>query len=526
MSSHPLIWILMLPLAGALLVALAPARAARSTALAVMGAHLGLGLYLAYALFDRSQGAMQWAEDLPWIPALGVRFSLGVDGLALILLLLNALVHLVAVIATRSGIRAPRAYYALLLLLAAAVNGVFLATDLFLFYVCWELVLVPMYFLIGVWGGAERVQAATKFLLFTLGGSVLLLIAIVAVHLSSGADGLEPSFNIYVLQSLAGNEQVGAEFLGLAFREWVFLLFFLGFAVKIPVFPLHTWLPAAHVQAPTPVSVVLAGVLLKLGAYGMLRIALPLAGSTAASWAGALALLGVVNIVYGAWVALGQRDFKRMVAYSSISHMGFFLLGVAAALRGPFGSAGEALAPTGAPLADPRYDALAGGSLQLFTHGLSAALMFLIVGVVQRRAGHRDLERMGGFAARMPRLTAFALVGFFASLGLPGLAGFVSEVMVIFGSWAVYPGWTLLSCAGLLLVAAFLARAFRLVFTGPPSDAARSMADLDARESWSMAPLVLLCIAIGVAPALLLDLLLPTLRIVLATLSHVVSPSG
>jgi NADH-quinone oxidoreductase subunit M len=520
MSDHLLSAFVALPFASALLVALLPGKsgaAQRFVTGTTMAAALAFLVGLILGGFDTGRGGLQFVESTAWIPAFHVNWALGLDGLALALLLLSALVHFIAVIATPKEIAGSKGYYALLLLLFGGVNGVFLATDLFLFYVFWELMLIPMYFLIGIWGGEHRRRAAGKFILFTLFGSVLMLVGVVAVYLRSGADGVAPTFDIYALQSQAASWIAdGGGMFGLDFSSWIFLLFFVAFAVKIPVVPFHTWLPDAHVQAPTPVSVILAGVLLKLGAYVMLRIAFPFAPDAFADLAWLVATLGVINIVYGAWLALAQTDFKRLVAYSSISHMGFFLLGMA----------GVAVAADGAAHFDAgtRFNALAGASLQLITHGVSAALMFLLVGAVYDRAHHRDLTRMGGLGRVMPRYFAIATVGFFSSLGLPLLAGFVPEALTLFGAWPAWPLHVLVTAFGLMLTAVYLLQAYRSVLLGRTPDACASFRDLDRRELSTMLPLVIASIGLGVAPFLVLDLMAETLRTILSGLPPDILP--
>ncbi|MCH2101544.1 MAG: NADH-quinone oxidoreductase subunit M [Planctomycetes bacterium] len=520
MGDHLLSIFVALPFAAAALVTLIPRanqaahRFVAGTAIAAAFAFL---IAVVFGGFDPSHGGLQFIESVPWIPDFQVRWALGMDGLALVLLLLSALIHFLAVLATQKKIDGSRGYYALLLLLFGGVNGVFLATDLFLFYVFWELMLIPMYFLIGIWGGEQRKRAAGKFILYTLFGSVLMLVGVVAVYLRSGADGVLPTFDIFALQAqaLTWAADTGGLF-GIDFTTWIFGLFFLAFAVKIPVVPFHTWLPDAHVQASTPVSVILAGVLLKLGAYGMLRIAFPFAPDAFSELAWMVATLGVINVVYGAWVALAQTDFKRLVAYSSVSHMGFFLLGMA----------GVAMAVEGTAHfeAGPRFNSIAGASFQLITHGVSAALMFLLVGVVYDRAHSRDLNHFGGLGRIMPKFFFIATVGFFSSLGLPLLAGFVPEALVLFWAWPSWPMHVAATAFGLILTAVYLLQAYRSILLGPTRGSCESYRDLAGGELVTMLPLVIASGVLGVAPFLALDLIAATLETILSALPPEVMP--
>jgi len=384
---------------------------------------------------------------------------------------------------------------------------VFVAQDYFLFYVFWEIMLLPMYFLIGIWGGPRREYAAIKFFLYTLAGSVLMLIAIVALRLDMGNLPTEVPFSIPAMQAMAqqglllGNSlPFGGELLGMQFTTWVFWFLFIGFAIKVPVFPFHTWLPDAHVQAPTPISVILAGILLKLGGYGMIRACFPIVPQGFNDYAYALGVLGVISIVYGAFVALGQTDFKRMVAYSSVSHMGYVLLGMAC------------LTEWG----------MSGAALQMFNHGTSSAVLFLIVGVIYDRAHHRDLNGFGGLAQVMPRYWALTTLGFFAALGLPGLAGFVSEAMTLLGAYdSPREGFKLLvliSVIGLVITAAFLLWAMQRVFLGDLNQKYKDYKDIDGRELFCQAPLLFLCVFLGIAPWFLLDWMEPSIRLLVENL--------
>ncbi|MBT3340373.1 MAG: NADH-quinone oxidoreductase subunit M [Planctomycetes bacterium] len=503
MLEHVLTLITFLPLLGMAAILCLPKsqeNSIRWTAAIFSGLSLILACWLWVGPFDSSVAGMQFVEKAPWIPAINANYAMGMDGLSLPLIFLSALIHFIAVFASWGITKSVKGYFALLLLLEVGVNGVFLATDFFLFYVFWEIMLLPMYFLIGIWGGPKREYAAIKFFLYTLFGSVLMLVAMVAIWLKTG--GLNGgTFDIIELQQLAkGWAADPSTFLGMKFTTWIFWFLFTGFAIKIPVFPFHTWLPDAHVQAPTPISVILAGILLKLGAYGMLRINFPLAPDAFQHFAWVLATLGVVNIVYGAYVAMAQTDFKRLVAYSSVSHMGYFLLGVAAMT----------------------FTGLNGATLQLFTHGTSSAMLFLIVGVIYDRAHHRDLNDFGGLAKRMPYFLGIATIGIFAGLGLPTMSGFISEAMTLMGSYGQFPVHVILSTLGILMTAAFLLYALQRVFLGALPAKYENFKDMSGREAFTLIPFAFLCILIGVMPSLILDKMAATMQSIQEMLSYTV----
>jgi NADH-quinone oxidoreductase subunit M len=469
---------------------------------------------------------VQLVQHVTWIRAFNVEYFVGVDGLSLPMVLLSGLVSFVATVASLpwwSGARdaalagldagpahdphRPRhfsvrmvpGYLALLLLLQTGMMGTFVALDMFLFYVFWEVMLLPMYFLIGVWGGPRKEYAAIKFFLYTLAGSVLLLLAIIGLYYNSEpaplADGTLSdghTFNLVALaaQGAAGRFEHAPPILGLGFAPLAFVALFIGFAIKIPMFPFHTWLPDAHVEAPTPISVILAGVLLKMGVYGILRFNYPLLPGASAWAADALAAFGLVNIVYAAFVCLAQRDLKRLIAYSSVSHMGFSLLGMAA------------LTPAG----------ISGAVLNLFTHGLISSMLFLVVGVIYDRAHHRDIERFGGLAAALPEYTAVMGLAFFASLGLPGLAGFVSEFMVFTGAFPRFTLYTVIAASTVVITAAYYLWAIHRMFLGKLAPASAGYPDLNWRERLSLYPLGALVIALGVYPQAILSVINGTLH--------------
>jgi NADH-quinone oxidoreductase subunit M len=499
--------------------------ASRVIALAASGLSLAAAV-AAWRMYDPTAEGVQLVRHFAWIRSFNVEYFLGVDGLSISMVLLSGLISFVATIASMpwwSGardaelagmhadgpddpdhpkhfsVRMVPAYLALLLLLQTGMMGTFVALDMFLFYVFWEVMLLPMYFLIGIWGGARKEYAAIKFFLYTLAGSLLMLLAIIGIYYSSHAaplaDGALSSghtFNLVELarQGAAGQFRSAAPILGLDFAKVAFVALFIGFAIKIPMFPFHTWLPDAHVEAPTPISVILAGVLLKMGPYGILRFNYPLLPDATAWAAGAIAVFGVINIVYAAFVCLAQKDLKRLIAYSSVSHMGFTLLGMAA------------MTPAG----------ISGAVLNLFTHGLISPMLFLIVGVIYDRAHHREIERFGGLASALPEYTAVMGLAFFASLGLPGLAGFISEFMVFSGAFPRFTAYTIISAASVIITAAYYLWAIHRMFLGKLNPACAGYPDLNWRERLSLYPLGALVILLGFYPQAILGVINGTLQ--------------
>ncbi|MBI3322859.1 MAG: NADH-quinone oxidoreductase subunit M, partial [Candidatus Omnitrophica bacterium] len=377
-------------------------------------------------------------------------------------------------------------YFVLYLLLEVGMLGTFVAMDLFLFYIFWEVVLVPMYFLIGIWGGGRREYSAFKFFIYTLAGSLVMLLGILALYFQAHTFGL---------QELAA---LGPA-LDPAFQRLLFLAFFFGFAIKVPIVPFHTWLPDAHVDAPTPISVLLAGVLLKMGGYGFFRISYPLFPEGAQWFAGAMACLGMINIVYGAFVAMAQTDFKRLVAYSSVSHMGFVLLGLAS------------LTPEG----------MNGALLQMFNHGTITGGMFLLVGVLYDRTHTRRLDAFGGLGATLPVYAGILTFFSLASLGLPGLSGFVSEFLSLVGAFGVWRWQTVVSVLGIVVAAAYMLTVLQRVLLGPLNERWRGLSDMNARELVTLVPLLLIILVLGVYPLLMLQLQDPALQ---ALIHHVRAP--
>ena len=461
------------PLIGMLVILTMPrnaTRAIRAVALVSTAAALLIGIKV-LAEFQPQLGTMQLPEKLSWIPQLKIFYAVGIDGISLPMVLLTVLLGFLACWASWSITERHKEYYALYLLLEVGMLGTFLASDLFLFYIFWEIVLVPMYFLIGMWGGGRREYSAFKFFVYTLAGSLFMLLGILALYLQA---------HTFDMVQLAAMGHTFAP----TFQRWLFLAFFLGFAVKVPIVPFHTWLPDAHVDAPTPGSVILAGVLLKMGGYGFFRIAYPIFPD-AAQWFGwTMALLGMINIVYGAFIALAQTDFKRLVAYSSVSHMGFVLLGLAS------------FTPEG----------LHGAMLQMVSHGLITGAMFLLVGVLYDRAHTRELDAFGGLGIRLPRYAGLLIFFSLASLGLPGLSGFVAEFLSLMGAFGVWRWQTCVSVLGIIVAAAYMLKVMRQVLLGPLNPKWAQLSDIYPREIWSLVPLVVLTLAVGVYPLLVLRL--------------------
>ncbi len=511
--SHLLTLILFSPTAVAVLILLLPQEDARLLRwVAFLGSLVPLGLSLVlWFNFDLAASGYQFEEQARWYEAIRSSYHLGVDGISVPMVLLTTLLTPLAVLISWSITDRVRAYMALFLLLETGMLGVFMALDLVLFFVFWEVGLVPMYFLINQWGtptgerelwrGVKvpaRLYASFKFMVYTMAGSLGLLLAIQVLGIVGG------TFDIPALvQRWPGLE---APLLGLpssTVKAVAFWAFTIAFAIKVPVWPFHTWLPDAHTEAPTAGSMILAGVLLKLGAYGFLRLVLPLYPAEAAQFAGALALLATLAIVMGALACFGQSDFKRLVAYSSVNHMGFVVLGVAAAavVRGT-GQAQDAILATN------------GAVLQMFNHGLSAAGMFLLVGVIYERTHTRDLDAYGGLWARMPVYGAILIFTSMASLGLPGLNGFVSEFLVVRGSWPVFTFYTAVSMLGLLFTGAYILKGVGKVLHGVENRALveevghhGGRLEINLREALAIAPLLVLILSIGVWPAWILNMI-------------------
>jgi NADH-quinone oxidoreductase subunit M len=457
--------------------------AAAATALQLL---IAIGLY---RFFDTTTTAVQFIEKYQWIPSYHITYFMGVDGISISMVLLTALICFISVFASFSITRAEKAYYALLLMLDTGMMGVFVSLDFFLFYIFWEVMLLPMYFLIGVWGGPRREYAAIKFFLYTLFGSVLILLAMLGLYYY----GAQSTFDMSVLASNASHYSS-------TFQRIVWLALFIGFAIKIPAFPFHTWLPDAHVEAPTAISVILAGVLLKMGTYGILRVNFAILPEATHQLAWLfLGVVGTINIVYGAMCAMAQTDFKKLIAYSSISHMGYVMLGCAS-----FTAAG-----------------INGAVLQMFNHGTVTAMLFILVGVIYDRAHHREIAGFGGLAQQMPLYAGMTGFAFFAGMALPGMSAFISEVLVLLGSWQTYPLMTVLGAATAILTAGYLLWTYQRIYLGPFNEKYAGYKDLSFREAFTLVPLAIIVLILGLYPQAILGLLNTSLvhlnQVVLAT---------
>jgi NADH-quinone oxidoreductase subunit M len=469
--------VIFLPLLGALLLAVLP-RESRGLFGAAASFVAAIDLMLALALFaqyEPGRSGMQMIERVAWLPRLGIEYYVAIDGISLALVLLTCLLGLVTILfAWCSVTRSLRQHLVLLLALQTGLLGVFCALDLFLFFVFWEAGLIPMYLLIGKWGGPQRIYATVKFVLYTMLGSAVMLAGILALAAMNREAGSGPTFDL--LRLIETPVPPGAQ-------TWLFISFVLAFAIKIPLFPFHTWLPDAHVESPTSGSVILAGVLLKLGAYGLLRVAVPLYPDAAHRLLPMLAVLALIGIIYGALVAFAQRDIKSLVAYSSVSHMGLIVVGLAS------------LSAIG----------WSGAVLHMVNHGLATGALFLVVGMIYDRRHTRRMDELGGLWRPMPVLGAFFLIVVLSSIGLPGLSGFVGEWLILLGAFEVRAGVAAVAATGLVLGAAYMLWMFQRVMYGPLSVDNAGVRDLAAREILVLLPLVVSIIWIGVYPTTLLD---------------------
>jgi len=459
--------VIFLPILSALLIFLIKRSSEtfiRWTALVVSIINFVLSLPL-FTGFDKTTAAMQFVEKRAWIPAWGIQYSLGVDGISVLFVLLSTLLTILCVTVSWKSIKLKtKEFYAALLLIEGSMIGVFCSLDMFLFYIFWEAMLIPMFLLIGVWGGPNRVYAAIKFFLFTLVGSVLMLIGIIVLYLNTGR-----SFD--VLKMMETNYPFNLQVM-------LFWAFFAAFAVKVPMFPVHTWLPDAHTEAPTAGSVILAGVLIKMGAYGFLRFSMPILPDATKAMAPAMMVLSVVAIIYGAVICLGQTDLKRLIAYSSVSHMGFVTLGIFAL----------------------NMQGLQGGILQMINHGIVTGGLFLCIGMVYDRTHTRQIADYGGAASVLPVYAALFIVFTLASIGLPGTNGFIGEFLIILGGFATSKIMGTLSATGIIIGAAYMLWLYQRVFFMEINPKMQGYKDIDLREILTLVPLIILVFWIGAYP--------------------------
>ncbi len=519
MSQYLLSSLIFTPIAAALFVLFIPNEAKKTfriVTLAISAIQLGLLIFIIHQTKDSTFSSFLLTEKANWFSidlgtwgVLQAEYFVGIDGLSFSMVTLTVLIMLIAGISSWTIDKNVKGYFILLWILNGAIVGTFVALDFLLFYLFFEFMLLPMYFLIGIWGGPKREYASIKFLLYTIFGSILILIVLIALYLSvqnpDVQDRVVHTFNLihmtdaanYITGSILNPDKgwmIGAH----SARWWAFVLLFIGFAIKLPAVPLHTWLPDAHVEAPTPISVILAALLLKVGAYGLLRIAYPIFPDIATSLSWFVALIGVISIIYGALNALASKDLKRLIAYSSVSHMGFVLLG----------------------LASVTTEGVSGAVYQMFSHGIISALLFLIAGVLYDRTQDRMINNYSGLSSKMPMYFTIALIGFFASLGLPGFSGFIAEIMILLGAFRsfsanglIHESFAIVATAGLILGAAYFLWALQRMFFGPfyikseikPSQ----LVDLDKREYSMLLPLVLLILVFGIFPQILLDYINP-----------------
>jgi len=475
-NTHILTVVLFTPLVGSLVLLFVPRDSV--TAHRVIGNLFGfLGLIVSLPLIwrfslDPAAPRYQFPETYDWIPSIGAHYSLGIDGISLLLVMLTTLLGAISILSSWSAIKMrTKEYYILFLLLQVGMLGVFMALDFFLFYMFWEVMLVPMYFLIGVWGSDRRLYAAIKFFLYTLVGSVIMLLGILALYFKAGGG----TFDMPTLLASAAQFDTRTQVL-------LFWAFFFAFAIKVPMFPFHTWLPDAHTEAPTAGSVILAGVLLKMGTYGFIRFSLPLLPQDAAARHKIVTIMlvvSIIGIIYGALVCMMQKDMKKLIAYSSVSHLAFFTLGI------------FALTPNG----------LSGSVIQQINHGLSTGALFLIVGVLYERRHTRLISEYGGLSTPMPAFAAIYMIATLSSLGLPLLNGFIGEFVILRGTYEVsikYAAWAVI---GIILGAAYLLWLYQRVMFGPVTNPANEhLADLNAREYATLVPLIILCFWIGIYP--------------------------
>jgi NADH-quinone oxidoreductase subunit M len=473
------------PLIGVILIALTPRNlddTIRGAALLVSVITMILSFWV-YLMFDPVASGMQLVVNVPWVASMGIDFHMGIDGISLLLIVLTTILTVLCVLFSwHTPTEGVKGYFISMLLLEVGMIGVFCALDIFLFYVFWEVMLIPMYFLIGVWGGPRKIYAAIKFVLFTMLGSLLMLVAILWLYFEYHSFSGEYSFNLlkWLEMPLAFHPQL-----------WLMAAFGLAFAIKVPLWPFHTWLPDAHVQAPTAGSVILAGVLLKMGTYGFLRICIPLFPNATLEYVPYISVLAVIAIIYGALVSMVQKDIKSLVAFSSVSHMGFVMLGIFAL----------------------NTQGLQGAVIQMINHGISTGALFLIVGMIYERRHTRMIADFGGLAISMPVFATYFMIVMLSSIGLPLTNGFVGEFLILLGTWKAHPVYAIFAATGVVLAACYMLWMYqRVVFGKLTKPENEKLTDLTAREKIILIPLVVLIFVIGVYPGPFLDRIEPAVN--------------
>lgn len=455
--------------------------------------------------YDRVAADFQFVVNAEWFPAIGAGYHMGIDGITLPLFLLTVILTPISILASFSIEDNVKMYMVLFLIMETAMLGLFASLDLIIFFIFWEFGLVPMYFLIKLWGGKDRDYASFKFFIYTMAGSLGLLLSIQVIGIAAGTFDILELYDIWVGLGMSGT-LAGSGLSVALVKNVAYWAFFLAFAIKVPIWPFHTWLPDAHTQAPTAGSMILAGVLLKLGAYGFIRLVIPLFPEQASQTAGILAILGALSIILGGFAAYGQWDFKRLVAYSSINHMGFVVLGIAV-MAAVYGGNPAIQAAFG----DDALIATSGAVFQMVNHGLSAAGMFFMVGVIYDRAHTRDLKKLGGIWSIMPVFGTIMIFVSMASLGLPGLNGFVSEFMIARGTWGVFAWALAISMIGLLMTGAYILKGIGETLHGPIKEEWRSLPDMTLREHAVIWPLMALMLSLGIWPQWILVFINDTL---------------